>query len=121
MHFFTVIREAYSLGVNLIYCLLTQDYMNMACGPVLFVVSSMLPCSASIKTFLNFFFPSLIFFKLTENPGLMQAEDTGLLLGSLLSQMDLKLFFLKVLPACFILHFIMFYSTGLLITQNLSY
>lgn len=60
----------------------------------------------------NFF--SLCFFsKLTENLGLMQADDMELLLPSLLLQMDLKLFLLKVLPDCFTLHFIMFYSTGL--------
>lgn len=73
MHFFTVIREAYSLGVNLIYCLLTQDYMNVAFGPLLFVFSCMLLCRArqyKYKDLPDFFSP-LIFFKPTENPDLM--------------------------------------------------
>lgn len=71
----------------------------------------------SIKIFLNIF--PLSFFKPTKNPGLIWADDTGLLFYSLLSEVDLKLFLLKVPPACFIFLFIMFYYTGLLITQNL--
>lgn len=71
----------------------------------------------SIKIFLNIF--PLSFFKPTENPGLICADDSGLLFHSFLSEMDLRLFLLKVPPACFIVHFIMFYYTGLLITQNL--
>lgn len=71
----------------------------------------------SIKIFLNIF--PLSFLKPSKNPGLLQADDIGLLFHSLLSEVDLKLFLLKVPPACFILHFIAFYYTGLLITQNL--
>lgn len=36
--FFLVIREGYSLGVNLIYRLLIQNYMNMTFGPFLFFI-----------------------------------------------------------------------------------